>query len=102
MESIIKGILDAAREARIRDIKANAVVISDRLYYSELISPFDGRKQPMICGLKVFYDAGLPEDTLFSVVHLNSLAEDEKIKALKAENAELRRQIALIREVLSK
>ena len=67
MDNIIKGIMDASAEALKRGIKANAVFISDRLFFSKL-SPFFG-EVPIVCGLKAYYTVELPDDVLFAVAH---------------------------------
>lgn len=67
MENIIKGIMDAAAEALKKGIKANAVFINDRLFFSKL-TPFSA-EVPIVCGLKAYYTVELPDDVLFAVAH---------------------------------
>ena len=68
IESIIKGILDAEKEARKRGIAANAVFIGDALFFSKL-QAYTHREVPIVCGLKAYYTNELPNDTLFAVAH---------------------------------
>lgn len=89
------SIMDAIKEAWRRNIKANAVVINDELYYSRLCSTEGGIffDVPMICGLRVLLSKNeLPEDTLFSVSYAPHLSpsEREELERLRQENKELR------------
>ncbi len=89
------SIMDAIKEARRRNIKANAVMINDELYYSRLCSTEGGifLDVPMICGLRVLLSKDeLPEDTLYSVSYAPHLgpSEREELEQLRQENEELR------------
>lgn len=93
--------LEQARiEAYIRQIKANAIIINDNLYYSCLY-PRLGTRVDMICGLKCVYSKELPENTLFALVNLNNLPDnkDEEIARLKKENARLKEAIFNLSEI---
>ena len=87
---IIQHIVQAQIEAVKMGIKANAVAISDRLYFSKFCHP--GGDVPMICGLKCVYCNELPDDTLFAVIEASNApkTKDERIKELEAEVAKLR------------
>lgn len=95
ISKMCNSIEDAICEARRFSIKANAVIISDELYYSRLLTS-DGvfiHEVPMICGLKVLLSKDeLPEDTLFSVSYVSHLepSEREELEQLRQENEELR------------
>lgn len=97
---IIQGVIQAVHEAIKRDIKANAIVINDRLYFSKLFG--DGAEVPMICGLRAFYSDELPNDTLFAVVQAHNLplTKDETIAELEAENEMLKKKLASIEAIL--
>ena len=88
--NIVEHIIQAQIEAAKRGIKANAVAISDKLYFSKFCHP--GGDVPMICGLKCVYTKELPSDTLFAVFEAYNVPQtkDERIKALEAEVAKLR------------
>lgn len=95
--NIVEHIIQAQIEAVKRVIKANAVVISDKLYFSKLqISCNDD--VPMICGLKCVYSKELPDDTLFAVCYLPNAPQtkDERFKELEAENAKLKEKLQMI------
>ena len=94
--NIIQHILQAKAEATKMEINANAVLISDKLYYSKFCSP-DG-EIPMVCGLKCVYTKELPDDTLFAVVETPNapLTKDERIKKLESENAMLWGKLKMI------
>ena len=94
VSSMTDGIIKAHKEACLRGIEANAVVISDGLFFSQLT--LGGVDIPMICGLKAFYSADeLPDDVLFAVVQAQHvpLTKDEKIQELKKENAYLKNKL---------
>ena len=95
ISQMCKSIQDALKEAWRHNIKANAVVINDELYYSRLCSTVGGLflDVPMICGLRVLPSKNeLPEDTLFSVSYAPHLepSEREELERLRQENEELR------------
>lgn len=99
---IIEHIIQAQTEATKRGIKANAVAISDKLYYSKLcLSGADD--VPMVCGLKCVYTKELPDDTLFAVFEAKNvpLTKDERIKKLEAENAELKKKMRMIADFVA-
>lgn len=98
---IIEHIQKAHIEAIKMNIKANAVLISDKLYFSKL--QLAHGDVPMICGLKCVYANDLPNDTLFAVVEaLNApLTKDEHIKELEKENAKLRAKIRMISDFIA-
>lgn len=100
MQSFYQGILDSERLARIAGIKANAVFINDKLYFSKI--PIFGNEIPIICGLKAFYTTNLPEDTLFAVgqAHGATPTKDEHIKQIEEENAQLKRRLSSIGNIL--
>jgi hypothetical protein len=97
INSIFQHIHQAYIEAQKRNIKANAVVISDKLYFSRLLG--DGVDVPMVCGLKCIYSDDLPDDTLFAVFegHNLPLTKGEKIRELEEENKTLRETLDRIR-----
>lgn len=95
ISQMCKSIQDALKEAWRHNIKANAVLINDELYYSRLCSTEGGifLDVPMICGLRVLHSKNeLPEDTLFSVSYAPHLepSEREELERLRQENEELR------------
>ena len=101
VSDVIAHILEARREASMRDIEANAILINDRLYQSHFFS-YSYERVDMICGLKCIYVDDLPGHTTFAVTHLSNLPDgkDEKIKKLEAENEELKNILSNIREII--
>lgn len=98
--SIIDGVIDAHKEACVRGIEANAVLISDKMFFSTLTL---GRVDiPMICGLKAFYTTELPKDVLFSVVQMprTPLTIDEELMKLKRKNAKLKKLLEEVNDLL--
>jgi hypothetical protein len=100
--SIIDHIAQAKSEAYKRGIKANAVVISDKLYFSRLLGY--GVDVPMVCGLKCIYSEDLPDDTSFAVCKAHSLpvTKDERIRELEEENQRLNEAIERVKEFANK
>lgn len=104
MNNIISNFMEhlyqARAEADIRQIKTNAIIINDNLYYSHLHTQL-GSRVDMICGLKCVYSKAMPEDTLFALVNINKLpdSKDEEIERLKEENARLRKAIFKLNEI---
>ena len=103
MESIFKAIEEASEKLLKEQIRANMVVI-DRKYIGAL-KPFIVHigdepciAQPMIGGLKMFFDV-LPEDTAFIVMHSDNLPVSEN-ERLRAENEDLRRKLKQIEHIL--
>lgn len=101
ISDIIEHIIKAQIEATKRGIKANMVAISDKIYFSKLCLP--GGDVPIICGLKCVYTNELPDDTLFAVfeAHNATQTKDDRIKELKAENAELREKLKMISDFIT-
>lgn len=99
--SIIDGVIDAHKEACVRGIEANAVLISDKLFFSTLTCC--GVDIPMICGLKAFYTTELPKDVLFSVVQVPHLplTQNEKLLELKRKNAKLKSILEEVNDLLA-
>ena len=100
IEPIIKGIMDATIEAQKRGIKANAVFINNKLYFSKIQTAHIDI--PIICGLKAFYTEELPEDVLFAVSEANNLpsTKEEYVKKLESENAMLKKRLENIGDIL--
>lgn len=98
--NFMEHLYRARAEADIRQIKANAIMINDNLYYSHLYIHGITRVD-MICGLKCVYTKELPEDTLFALVNINKLPDgkDEEIAKLKEENARLKEAIFNLNEM---
>ena len=98
---IIEHIRQAQIEATKMGIKANAVAISDKLYFSKFCHP--GGDVPMICGLKCVYSNELPNDTLFAVFEATNQPQtkDERIKELEAEVAKLRERLRNIADFVT-
>ena len=96
ISNIIDGILESARMLMNEQIRANLVVI-DRKYIGALkpfIINYAGSPkvaQPMIGGLKVFFDV-LPNDVAFLTMHSDNIPETE-LERLRAENAELKQKL---------
>lgn len=99
-ESLIEGIIKAKKEALRRDIRANAVLINDRQYFSQIYP--EGREISMICGLKAFYTDELPDDTLFAVVEadVRPVEESVNVAELKKENEMLKDKLTRIMKCL--
>lgn len=107
-DELIKGAVElyhqqikqAKNEAIKRNIKANAIAISDKLFYSKLT--LHGADIPMILGLKCCYSEELPDDVLFALFESDSPPENllEENKRLKGEIQELKEKLHEIVEFI--
>ena len=109
MSDFIKGVREAVIEAEKHNIRANAVLINDKLLYSKLCQVHTVNDSfasyvdaPMICGLRAFYSDELPEEMLFSVLESNNLppTAQEKLQYLEEENKRLREKLSKLSELL--
>ena len=103
IESIFDGIREAEQKLMNAQIRANCVVI-DRKYIGAL-KPFIVNccghqmvSQPVMGGLKVFFDV-LPDDVAFLVMESDNLPQSE-LERLRAENEDLKQQIATVKIAL--
>lgn len=104
IENIVRGIMEAQREALKEGIRANTVVISNRFakIKSFAVGGWRGNKgtmtfPPMIAGLEAYFTDGLPEELAFAIMEKPGPTEIER---LRIENQHLKEQIAGIRELL--
>ena len=100
VESYHQQIKQAKNEAIKRNIKANVIAISDKLFYSKLT--LNGADIPMILGLKCCYSEELPDDVLFALFESGSPPENlvEENKRLKDEIQELKDKLHRIAEFI--
>ena len=100
VESYHQQIKQARNEAIKRNIKANVIAISDKLFYSKLT--LNGADIPMILGLKCCYSEELPDDVLFALFESGSPPENlvEENKRLKGEIQELKDKLHRIAEFI--
>jgi hypothetical protein len=98
--SIIDHIEAARKSAVTRGIRANAVAIGDKLYFSKLLDVW--RDVPIVCGLKCVYTNELPDDTMFAVFEAQDpvMTKDELIAKLQNENRELNRKLEQVYEII--
>ena len=118
-ENVVKNYLDemfeqirqAKKEAIKHNIKANAIVINDKLQFFKerfitfTYSPTNYNEiieiKPMILGLKTIFSDKLPDGVDFAIFHDDSiLSEQEEIEKLKQENEELREKLKHIEDIL--
>ena len=84
MDSFVKGLMDAMAECIKRNIEANVVMINDRLLYTKLQQAIrvndcvTSLAVPMICGLRAYYTAELPDNVLFAVAHSENVGPRRK------------------------
>ncbi|MBQ8300735.1 MAG: hypothetical protein IJX57_02045 [Clostridia bacterium] len=95
IDNIIEQIKMAQREAVARGIRANAVMINDKLYHSYF------ETLPLICGLKVFCTNELPDEFSFAVTEVEGLlTKDKEIEMLRRENQELKDRLKQIQNLI--
>ena len=93
--NIIEQIKMAQREAVARGIRANAVMINDKLYHSYF------ETLPLICGLNVFCTNELPDEFSFAVTEVEGLlTKDKEIEMLRRENQELKDRLKQIQNLI--
>lgn len=129
MEQLHKDIMTSIRKLEEHSVQANAIFINKRLIFSKIKEQdllFNGNKAhdveayckaifvakgivkaddiPVICGLKAFYDPGIPDDVEFMVFHSDNLplTKDEKIESLEKENQELKEKLHNISEIIER
>ena len=93
-EHIRAGYLEALK----RNIKANTIVIDTGV---AIVNNLYAPNQPMLCGLKVKYEANLAEDFGFNFALINDTTPSE-LSLLRRENAELKKTIEKIKNMLEK
>ena len=104
MTELLKLINDARLEAEKKSIEANAVAISNELYFSciEKQLGMASYSIPIVCGLKAFCSYELPDDTAFAVYHADRLpmsqteieAELNRLREIERKYDKARRIIA--------
>ena len=109
-DEMFEQIRQAKKEAIKHNIKANAIVINDKLQFSKArfitfkYSPTYNeivKIPPMILGLKTIFSDELPDGVDFAILHKDSiLSKQEEIEKLKQENEELREKLKHIEDIL--
>ena len=97
IEEINKRVHEAYREMMKRDLKANAVLINDRLIYTRLMGT------EMICGLRVVPAIGeLPDDVEFAIGYCYNRpqTQQERIDQLVKEREALMDRINAAMSIL--
>ena len=102
INSIVEHIEEARREAIRMGIQANAVAISDRLFFSKLQDMCGDI--PVVCGLKCVYANDLPNNAAFAVFKSNDsiMTKDEMIASLQKKNAELNDALEKAYEIIGR
>lgn len=110
-DEMFEQIRQAKKEAIKHNIKANAIVINDKLQFSKArfitfkYSPTTYNEivkiPPMILGLRTIFSDELPDGVDFAILHNDSiLSQKEEIEKLKQENEELREKLKHIEDIL--
>ena len=101
---ILKHIRLAVKAAQEKEIKANMIIIDEKLAYTnKLLMPRYGEYsvvQPMIFGLKIVYQKNLTEDLAANFILLESSAAESQVNALRERNRELEEKLEKIKELL--
>lgn len=104
-DKMFEQIRQAKKEAIKHNIKANAIVINNKLQFSKAFNMTFFREMiempPMILGLKTIFSDELPDGVDFAILHQDSkLSQNEEIEKLKQENEELREKLKHIEDIL--